>query len=86
MPKSKLKTTFTATFNTKVGKTPITILVPIDLATVSKDTINEIIDFVTTDAKSQLTDLASNAKWTFKNSKDLRVAHKAVVKASLTSV
>jgi hypothetical protein len=84
MPKTKTKTTFTATLTAKIGKTPITLLVPIDLAVMAQDDVDTVIHEIKTAASVQLDDLVRNIKYVIKNSKDLRIAYKAVVKAANT--
>jgi hypothetical protein len=79
MPKTNTK--FTAQFTTKLGKTPVEISIPVDLATATEEEIQNLIESVSSQAQEHLSDLASGAKLKFKNQGDLKKAHKAAVKA-----
>lgn len=80
MPKTITK--FTAQFTTKLGKTPVEISIPIDLADATSEEISSLLESVSHQAQDRLQDLVNDAKFKFKNQADLKKAHKAAVKAA----
>lgn len=82
MPKVSPK--FTAQFTTKLGKTPVTINLSVDLASAVTDggTPEGLMDVLAEQASEQLHNLADNAKLKLKNAGDLKRAYKAYAKAN----
>lgn len=81
MPKVSPK--FTAQFTTKLGKTPVTINLSVDLAAaVPGSTPEGLMDVLAEQASEQLHNLADNAKLKLKNAGDLKKAFKAYAKAN----
>ena len=82
MPKVSPK--FTAQFTTKLGKTPVTINLSVDLASAVTDggTPEGLMDVLTEQASEQLHKLADDAKLKLKNAGDLKRAYKAYAKAN----
>lgn len=81
MPKVNPK--FIAQFTTKLGKTPVTINLNVDLATAAPGSTPEgLMDVLTEQASAQLHKLADDAKLKLKNAGDLKKAFKAFAKAN----
>lgn len=82
MPKISPK--FTAQFTTKLGKTPVIIVLPVDLASAVAEgsSPESLMDVLAEQASEQLQHLADNAQFKLKNATDLKKAFKAFKKAN----
>lgn len=81
MTMPKIKNKITAQFVAKLGKTPITINLPIDLASASIDSFDDFVNGLDEQAVEQLQNLANDAKMALKNKGDVKRAFKAFAKA-----
>jgi hypothetical protein len=82
MPKVSPK--FTAQFTTKLGKTPVTINISVDLAAAvaGGGSAEGLMDVLTEQASEQLHKLTDDATFKLKNAGDLKKAYKAFAKAN----
>jgi hypothetical protein len=80
MPKPKTK--FTATFTAKLGKTPITINLPVDFTATGVDSADMLAEDLAGVAADELQNLQENAILKLKNKADLKRAFKAYAKAN----
>ena len=78
----KIKSKFVASFTAKLGKTPITINVPIDFSEASADDADSLAESLADDAVAELQNLQDNAILKLTNKADLKRAFKAYAKAN----